>query len=119
MAKKTLEDSSDNFEQFSGVAPDLKRRDERNLIDELHKKNWQAKTVDNFEKSMGITPGPPEKQKMLMKNRIFEPGYDKDQELLNELMNSPKYRIVYQKDNWSPDGSYKIFIIYGELLEDK
>ena len=119
MAKKILEDSSESFEQFTSIAPDLKRRDERNLTDELYKKNWQTKTVDNFEKSMGIHPGEAGKQKMLMKNRIFEPSYDKDQELLNELMNSPKFRIVYLKDNWTPDGSYKLFVIYGEILEDK
>lgn len=118
MSKKVLPDSDESFAQFTSIAPDLKRRDERNLTDELYKKNWQTKTLDSFEKSMGIQPTAA-KQKMLMKNRIFEPNYDKDQELLNELMNNPKFRIIYMKDNWTQDGSYKLFVIYGEILEDK
>lgn len=121
MAKKTkLEVSEESFSQFTSIAPDLKRSSDRVLPDELNKKSWQTKVIDNFEQSIGIpsggrTPGSP--PKMNYKNRLFEPTYDKDQNLLNELMNSPKYRIVYLKDNWTPDGSYKIFVIYGEIEE--
>lgn len=120
MAKQKLEGSDEHMDLFTAVAPDLKRKDERSLVDELYKKNWQQKTVDAFEERTGIAPSKgTAKQTLNYKNRVFEPSFDKDQQLLNELMNSPKYKIIYLKDNWTPDGSYKLFIIYAEILEEK
>lgn len=120
MAKQKLEGSEENLDLFTSIAPDLKRRDERQLVDELYKKNWQQKTVDAFEARVGIAPSKgSDKQTLNYKNRLFEPSYDKDQQLLNELMNSPKYKIIYLKDNWSPDGAYKLFIIYAEIMDEK
>lgn len=119
MAKKVIQDSSETFEQFSSVAPDLKRKNERSLVDELYKKNWAVDAMDNYEKAVGITPPSGKVEEVIYDNHLFNPTYDADKKLLNELMNSPKYKIIYMKDNWSPDGEYRVFVVYSKSGEPK
>jgi hypothetical protein len=118
MAKKKIE--KQDFLTFSNVS-DIRANipaQERNLGDELYKKNWQSQTIDSFEKSLGVRPKI-SKANLKYKSRIFSPDYDKDATLLNELMNHPKYSILYWKDNWTVEGLYKVFAIYSENLDYK
>ena len=116
-----LPESDDDFNTFSSVAPDLKRGEPRKIEEELYKKNWQKTAVDTFETRLGISvPGvKKDKKNVAIKNKTFQMEYDKDATLLNELMNSPKYRIVYWKDNWTMEGNYRIFCIYEDDLDYK
>ena len=119
MAKKKIENQ--DFLTFSsvGAARGDIRPEERNLAGELYKKNWQEKTLDHFEKTLGIQPISKDKPNLKFKSRIFDPSYVKDSELLNELMNHPKFCITYWKDNWTSEGVYKVFAIYSENLDYK
>lgn len=119
MAKKKIENQ--DFLTFSGVGAaraDIKAED-RNLAGELYKKNWQERTLDQFEKVQGIQPSTKAKANLKYKSKLFAPEFDKDAGLLNELMNHPKFSIIYWKDNWTPDGNYKVFAIYAENLDWK
>ena len=108
---------TEDFLPFSNVGiPDKGNKKERSLPDELHKKNWQTQTIDNFEKALGIAPTQ-KKQKLKYKSRVFSPDYEGDTALLNELMNHPKYAVIYWKDTWTVDGLYKVFAIYSENLD--
>lgn len=118
MAKKKF--GGEDFLTFSNVS-DIRsnlQSEDRNLAGELYKKNWQEKTIDNFEKTLGIAPKTA-KPKLSYKTRVFSPDYEKDAALLNELMNHPKYSIIYWKDNWTVEGLYKSFVIYSENLDYK
>ncbi len=120
MAKKKLPNSDDNLASFKSVSPDLKRENNRSLVDELYKKNWQKTTIDNFEKSMGYGPKPasPESD-VIFDNKLFEMEYDKDKKIFNELMNNPEYKIIFMKDSWTVDGKFRIFVIYSKKIKDK
>jgi hypothetical protein len=109
---------TEDFMTFSNVGiPDKgTNKKERNLSEELHKKNWQTQTIDNFEKALGVTPVQ-KKNKLKYKTRVFSPDYEKDAALMNELMNHPKYAVVYWKDTWTVEGLYKAFVIYSENLD--
>ena len=117
MAKQKLS-SKEDFLTFSDLRESELPVEDRNLAGELYKKNWQATTIDSFEKSIGIVPKQ-QKLNLKYKSRVFSPDYDKDAELLNELMNHPKFTIIYWKDNWTVEGLYKVFAIYSENLDFK
>ena len=118
MAKKRS--TPQDFLTFAGSS-DFKEelsKEDRNLASELYKKNWQTETIDQFEKVMGFVPKT-KKPNLKFKNRVFDLDYDKDTTLLGEIMNHPKYSIIYWKDNWTMEGKYKAFIIYSENLDYK
>lgn len=114
MAKKIQEDFL-TFSSVSDVRANTTKED-RNLGNELYKKNWQDQTIDTFEKALGIRPKQ-KKVNLKYKTRVFSPDYEKDASLLNELMNHPKYGIIYWKDNWTVEGLYKAFVIYSENMD--
>jgi hypothetical protein len=118
MAKKKLV-STDHL-TFTQISAE-KNKDkptERNLAEELYRKSWQNEKVDAFEKQMGIAPGS-KKPKLQYQSKVLSPEVPTERELLNKLMNSPKYAIIYWKDNWTPQGEYRAFIIYSENLDYK
>jgi len=120
MAKQKLK-VEDNFLTFAGASESrgaITNKTDRDLAAELYKKNWQSNSIDSFEKSNGIVPRT-EKPNLRYKNRVFTPGYDEDSKLLNDLMNNPKFSIIYSKDNWTVDGQYKMFVIYAENMDYK
>lgn len=114
MAKNKLK-PTDDYLAFSSSG-DLRAsiaREERNLANELYKRSSPEKTIDDFEKALGIAR-PKHKANLQYKNRVFSPDDENDVTLLNELMNNPKYSILYWKDNWTVNGTYKVFAIYAE-----
>jgi hypothetical protein len=52
-------------------------------------------------------------------NIILDPEQQKDQDMLNELMNNKKYIIAHWKDTWTNQGNFRVFIIYGAKKEQK
>lgn len=118
MAKKKA--NPQDFLTFSSVS-DIRANtspQDRNLGEELYKKNWQAQQIDAFEKNLGIRPKVA-KANLKYKSRVFSPDFEKDALLLTELMNHPKYTIMYWKDNWTVEGLYKVFAIYSENMDYK
>jgi hypothetical protein len=90
----------------------------RDLTSEFGKKNWQSAKIDEFERSLGISP-PKAEPKLRFKSRVFTPEFEDDKNLLEELLNHPKYKVIYWKDNWTVNGSYKTYVVYSENLEYK
>jgi hypothetical protein len=119
--KSKLKDTDEGLSAFQRVASDTKLGNQRQVEEELYKKSWQSAKIDDFEKKLGI-PLPsnePAKRNVLVKTKTFIMEFDKDQALLTELLNSPKYKIIYWKDTWTVDGNYRIFAIYEDNLDFK
>jgi hypothetical protein len=76
------------------------------------------KEIDAFETSRGILKKP--KATMAdytFNNIVLDPEEQRDNDMLTQLLNSDKYVITYYKDNWTAQGSYRVFIIYGTKKE--
>lgn len=118
MAKKKI--ATPSLEAFTKVS-NIKNssvKENRNIKEELFNKNWQADQVDSFERALGInTKAGESKVEYKHKVKIFQPSADKDRDLLTELMNSPKHKITYWKDNWTALGEYLIFVVYTEEVK--
>lgn len=116
-----LPDTAENFEAFMGVVPDIKKGKPREIEEELFKKSWQKKAVDSFEAKLGIpvkketTPS----NNTILKHKLFQMEYDKDGQLFNELMNSPKYKIIMMEKTWTVDGNFRMFVVYSDDLDFK
>ncbi len=106
---------------FGGSASELTLRgmkEERDLAGELLNRNFQKDTLDAFESK--LFPKPKVKKPTLkMHNKMLRMSYADSRDLLNELMNNPKYGIVYFKDNFGVDGEYYVFVVYSENLDIK
>ena len=93
----------------------------RNIRNEVSNKGFDPEAViDAFETFKGIKKKPktPALTEYVFKNIILDPEQQKDQELLNELMNNKKYLIALWKDTWTPQGNFRVFIIYGSKKEE-
>jgi hypothetical protein len=78
------------------------------------------KEIDAFELSRGIVRKP--KTNMgdyNFKNVVLDPEQERDSDMLSMLLNDENYLITYYKDNWTPQGAYRVFIIYGTKKEKK
>ena len=119
MSKK-LPESDDALTAFLGVSKDLKPVGQRKIEDELFKK-WQAAAVDNFEQKLGIvkTEEAEGAKNIQSKTKMFQMEYDKDKQLFEELINSPKYKIIYWDKTWTMDGNSRIFAVYEDNLDYK
>lgn len=115
MAKKKITDSN----LFTFSATTIRKKSSRDIKSELLNKNFQQDKIDEFEKSMGYGRGKEAQVIINKKPRLFDPEIEKDRILLTELLNSEKYVILYSKDNWTPDGRYKMFAIYGEIVDEE
>jgi len=93
----------------------------RNVRSEVTNKGFDPESViDAFERSKGIKrPSRNPMPQMKFKNIILDPEQQKDQDMLNELMNNAKYTIVLWKDTWTMQGSFRVFVIYGTKDTDK
>jgi len=117
MSKKKFENSEgEDFLPFTGVSSDQKNKRQRNLAQELYSKNWQDETITAFEKQQGFVVKPAAKELVKHKVKVFSPENEKDKNLMIELMNSPNHKITYWKDNWTPSGEYRVFVIYSEII---
>ena len=118
MAKRTAK--TEDYLTFVGKSDTtaLPSEPERDLAQELYRKSYQGKTIDQFEKNLGINPPRPKKN-LKYKIKIFSPDYEKDVDLLNELMNNPKYQIVTWDKTWTVEGLYKVCVVYSEDTDHK
>lgn len=117
MAKKKVESESLDFLAFTSVASDVKNQPIRNLQQELYSRDWKDQTVSAFEKQQGFATKAAEKLDVKHKVRVFSPDNVTDRNLLDQLMNSPNHKITYWKDNWTPAGEYRVFVIYSEVVQ--
>jgi len=107
---------------FGSSASDLYSSDtKRNVRNEVNNKNFDPEAViDAFEMSKGIKKKKPaDMAEYTFKNIILDPEQQRDQDMLNELMNNKKYMITLWKDTWTNQGNYRVFIIYGSKKEEE
>jgi hypothetical protein len=92
----------------------------RNIKNEVTNKGFDPETIiDAYEISKGIKKRPKsdDMSDYSFKNIILDPEQQKDQDMLNELMNNKKYLIALWKDTWTNQGNFRVFIIYGTKKE--
>jgi disulfide oxidoreductase YuzD len=106
---------------FGSSAPDLLVSSRaRNLRNEVTNKGFDPEAViDAFERAKGIKKRPKsaEMAEYSFKNVILDPEQQRDQDMLNELMNNKKYMITLWKDTWTTQGNFRVFVIYGVKKE--
>lgn len=105
---------------FGTIADSTASAKKRNIRSEISNKGFDPESViDAFEASKGIKRKNPNQElnNFQFKNIILDPEQQRDQDLLNELMNNPNYMITFWKDSWTPQGNYRVFIIYGTKKE--
>ena len=106
---------------FGMSSSDLSSSSKRNIKNEVNNKAFDPeKIIDAFEQAKGIRkrPNKDEISDYVFKNIILDPEQQKDQDMLNELMNNKKYLITLWKDTWTNQGSFRVFIIYGNKKEE-
>jgi hypothetical protein len=103
---------------FGASALDLQTSStKRNVRNEITNKGFDPEAViDAFEQAKGIKKRPKlaEMHEFTFKNIILDPEQQRDQDMLNELMNNKKYMIALWKDTWTPQGNFRVFIVYGQ-----
>jgi hypothetical protein len=108
---------------FGASASDLLVSDKkRNVKNEVAGKGFDPEAViDAYEIAKGIKKRPKatDVSEYTFKNIILDPEQQKDQDMLNELMNNEKYMIAMWKDTWTNQGNFRVFIIYGSKKEKK
>lgn len=106
---------------FGASASDLLVSDKkRNIKNEVSGKGFDPEAIiDAYEIAKGIKKRPKasEISEYTFKNIILDPEQQKDQDMLNELMNNKKYMIAMWKDTWTNQGNFRVFIIYGSKKE--
>jgi disulfide oxidoreductase YuzD len=102
---------------FGSSAADLQASGaKRNIRSEVNNKGFDPEAViDAYETAKGIKKRAKADPALdyAFKNIILDPEQQKDQDMLNELMNNKKYMITLWKDTWTAQGSFRVFIIYG------
>jgi disulfide oxidoreductase YuzD len=106
---------------FGASAQDLfTSSKKRNIGNEVTNKGFNPEAViDAYEIAKGIKRKPTiqQEEEYTYKNIILDPEQQRDQDMLNELMNNKKYAISLWKDTWTPQGNFRVFIIYGTKKE--
>ena len=105
---------------FGASAMDLSTAaKKRNIRNEVTNKFDPDKVIDAFEYAKGIKkkPAATEMADYEFKNIVLDPEQQRDQDMLNELMNNKKYMITLWKDTWTNQGNFRVFIIYGSKKE--
>ena len=119
----TLEAKATEHFDFGVSSVDLSTANKkRNIKNEVNNKSFDPETViDAYELAKGIKKRPKadELTEYNFKNIILDPEQQKDQDMLNELMNNKKYVIAHWKDTWTNQGSFRVFIIYGVKKEQQ
>jgi hypothetical protein len=94
----------------------------RNIKTEISNKGFDPEAViDAYEQAKGIKKRSQavNMSEYEIKNIILDPEQQRDQDMLNELMNNKKYLIIMWKDTWTTQGSFRVFIIYGSKKEEE
>jgi hypothetical protein len=117
----TIEAKATEHFDFGVSSADLTTANrKRNIKNEVANKSFDPETViDAYELAKGIKKRPKadDLTGYTFKNIILDPEQQKDQDMLNELMNNKKYVIAHWKDTWTAQGSFRVFIIYGTKKE--
>jgi len=106
---------------FSAADLAVSTSKKRNIRDEVSNKGFDpAAVIDAYEIAKGIKKRPvvTAEAEYVFKNIILDPEQQKDQDMLNELMNNKKYMINLWKDTWTAQGSFRVFVIYGVKKEE-
>lgn len=114
--------ATEHFDFGSSIADVLISGTKRNIRNEVSNKGFDPEAViDAFETAKGIKKRskPIEAFELTFKNIVLDPEQQREQDMLNELMNNKKYTIVLWKDTWTPQGSFRVFIIYGQKKEEE
>lgn len=92
----------------------------RNIRNEVTNKFDPEIVIDAFEQAKGIKRKPrvADMSDYVFKNIILDPEQQRDQDMLNELMNNKKYMITLWKDTWTQQGSFRVFVVYGQKKEE-
>lgn len=118
---ETIESRATEHFDFGVSASDLlSTSKKRNIKNEVANKSFDPETIiDAYEMAKGIKKRPKadEMSDYDFKNIILDPEQQKDQDMLNELMNNKKYMIALWKDTWTNQGNFRVFIIYGTRRE--
>jgi hypothetical protein len=119
--QKTRESKATEHFDFGASAIDLLATDsKRNIRNEVSNKAFDPEAViDAYELAKGIKKRPRSEDlsDLVFKNIILDPEQQRDQDMLNELMNNKKYTIAMWKDTWTTQGSFRVFVIYGTRKE--
>jgi hypothetical protein len=113
--------ATEHFDFGYSPADNLASAKKRNIRNEVTNKFDPEIVIDAFEQAKGIK----RKSKVAdmseysFKNIILDPEQQRDQDMLNELMNNKKYMITLWKDTWTQQGSFRVFIVYGQKKEDQ
>lgn len=92
----------------------------RNIKNEVTNKSFDPEAViDAYEKAKGIkkSGAASNMADYTFKNIILDPEQQRDQDMLNELLNNKKYLIALWKDTWTTQGNFRVFVIYGSKKE--
>jgi hypothetical protein len=118
MAYTNTEKATEHFD-FGTASSDFRPQPKRSIQRELKGEILdQQKTVDAFEQAKGWAKKPKMDLSIYeFHNIVLDPEKQHDGEMLSRLLNDDKYVISYYKDNWTPQGSYRVFVIYGKKKE--
>jgi hypothetical protein len=119
--ESSIESRATEHFDFGASASDLLISEKkRNVKNEVTGKGFDPEAViDAYEIAKGIKKRPKsaDLSEYVFKNIILDPEQQRDQDMLNELMNNKKYMIAMWKDTWTNQGSFRVFIIYGSKKE--
>jgi hypothetical protein len=119
--ESNIESRATEHFDFGASASDLLMSEKkRNVKNEVTGKGFDPEAViDAYEIAKGIKKRPKsaDLSEYTFKNIILDPEQQRDQDMLNELMNNKKYMIAMWKDTWTNQGSFRVFIIYGSKKE--
>ena len=114
--------ATEHFDFGSSASDLLVSNTKRSIRDEVTNKSFDPEAViDAFERAKGIKKASKASATVdyVFKNIVLDPEQQRDQDMLNELMNNKKYMITLWKDTWTPQGNFRVFIIYGQKPEEE
>ena len=121
--KPRLREATEHFDFGYNTHELSSSRDgKRNVRNEITNKSFEPnEVIDAFESAKGIKKrsATPDTSNYTFKNIILDPEQQRDQDMLNELMNNKKYMIVFWKDTWTNLGNFRVFVVYGQRKEDE
>ena len=114
--------ATEHFDFGASATDLLVSGSKRNVRNEVTNKGFDPEAViDAYETAKGIKKRSKtgDMLELTFKNIILDPEQQRDQDMLNELMNNKKYMITLWKDTWTTQGSFRVFIIYGTKKEEE
>lgn len=110
---------------LSGELADLPigaiKNDDRDLEKELFGSKPVVDVINALEEGMGLKPSKSKMAKPVIKHHLLSPSRDDDAELFNKLLNADNIEFIKYDTTWTPQGDYRLFVIYREytLVKEK